>query len=518
MTQKKFKKIVQNRIKTIQKPENRTLKNILFVVFLVFFFLAAFVYFKNSGLQKQIVLSAEENQVLFDIFEDARNKNSKKNIEIFVKNFLKLKEEKCLKIEIQKDVFCDLKNESAKECLLKTEILNFNPTCVLYKSFHLKKPQNIKAIYYSAYAAASAKKIDYLIELAEKSDINAVVIDIKEADGGLSVKIPTDGFEIKPKILNIIKNPKALIEKLHQKGIYVIARVVVFKDKNLVRQYPEFAVKRSDQKTIWKDHRHKTWLDANNPKVWDYIAEISKQVYLLGFDEVNLDYVRFPSDGPMRDIYYPYSNSEIVKSPRWGRAKVMDDFYFYYTQKLRKTFPEIQLSADVFGQVALNWDDVSIGQILESAVLYFDGIYPMAYPSHYSWRFLPQYTDGPDNHPYEVIEKTIKASDKKIEDLNQKIAWSIENKKPLTIRPGVVSKIKPEDLKIIQKNKVKFWLQAFYCSWCRNSKPYGLTEILLQKKALEDSGHHNWLFWNASSRYKESHFVTQENEWESMEG
>jgi hypothetical protein len=111
----------------------------------------------------------------------------------------------------------------------------------------------------------------------------------------------------------------------------------------------------------------------------------------------------------MSNIFYPFSQQEINDDKKWGRAKIMDKFYNYFTTKLREEFPKIQISANVFGQVALNNDDVNIGQILASTLLYFDNVAPMAYPSHYHKNF-GNFADGPDNHPFEVIDKTLRTA------------------------------------------------------------------------------------------------------------
>jgi hypothetical protein len=168
----------------------------------------------------------------------------------------------------------------------------------------------------------------------------------------------------------------------------------------------------------------------------------------------------------MSDIYYPISEERIKNDPEWGRSKIMDDFYYYFTKKIKKEFPEIVISANVFGQVAINNNDVNIGQILESALLYFDAVSPMAYPSHYSKNFVP-FSDGPDKHPYEVIEKTLKKANIKINNLNIKIEKAKTENSKIEIRPGFETNLSVEEiqkLKPIKKTKIRLWLQAFTCT------------------------------------------------------
>ena len=185
----------------------------------------------------------------------------------------------------------------------------------------------------------------------------------------------------------------------------------------------------------------------------------------MGFDEINIDYVRFPTDGPMKDIYYPFSNEILEKDKMWGKAKVLDRFFNYFTSELRKEFPEIKISVDVFGQVAVNDDDVTIGQILESALLYFDAVSPMAYPSHYARSFVP-FSDGPDNHPYEVIDKTLKKASQKIDFLNGAIENARKNNSKVILRKGFGASLAPaEAFRLrITKDKIRPWYQAFTCT------------------------------------------------------
>jgi hypothetical protein len=135
-------------------------------------------------------------------------------------------------------------------------------------------------------------------------------------------------------------------------------------------------------------------------------VNLASAIYQTGFDEVNFDYIRFPSDGNMKDTWYPFSHQLVESDSKWGRAKVLDEFFNYLTTTLKKKFPDIQLSGDLFGQTALAYDDQSIGQLLDDAILYFDRIEPMTYPSHYNQKVFGLHSA--DSQPYEVLKETAK--------------------------------------------------------------------------------------------------------------
>jgi hypothetical protein len=164
----------------------------------------------------------------------------------------------------------------------------------------------------------------------------------------------------------------------------------------------------------------------------------------------------------MENIYHPFSEIEIQKSPSWGRAKVIDKFFNYLTTNLRKEFPKIQLSADLFGYTALENSDLKIGQILEDAILYFDRIAPMTYPSHYNQNFIGLNTA--DSHPYEVIRYTMKKINQKIDRINREIVLAKKEKRKIRIRENFEAALDIKKVKEIRKDKVVIWLQGFSCT------------------------------------------------------
>jgi hypothetical protein len=180
-------------------------------------------------------------------------KNKQKNLyfrkDIFLKKSESLRTSGCVSLKISEEKKCDLKKEKVLGCLKDTNFTS--PVCLTFDTPHVKKPDQVRAVYFSSYGASRKDRIDQLIKLVKETEVNSVVIDVKEINGEVYFKIPTENFgEIKPEFDVILRNPKDLIKKLHQNGIYIIARVVLFKDKNLAQKRKDLAVKKKDKKTI----------------------------------------------------------------------------------------------------------------------------------------------------------------------------------------------------------------------------------------------------------------------------
>lgn len=313
----------------------------------------------------------------------------------------------------------------------------------LNKYSSLSYPPYIKGVYLTAFTAGDPKMVDYFIKLAKNTELNAVVIDIKEVDGIIAID-------------NIIPNLKEIIDKFHKENIYTIARIVVFKDATLPKIKPELALKNKSG-GLWLDWRGKTWLDPTSKEVWDYHIEIAKKAVKIGFDEINFDYVRFPSDGDISKIVYPIWDQ---KTPK---PEIIRQFFEYLNKELKPT--GVFLSVDLFGLTLWreNNDDMNIGQILEYAAPYFDYICPMVYPSHYPEDF--EGYKNPAEYPYEIIKMNLERGKTRVDNSRAKL------------RP---------------------WLQDFDLGADYNKKM-----IELEKQAVYDTDSYGWLLWNPASRYTE---------------
>lgn len=370
----------------------------------------------------------------------------------------------------------------------------------LEKEKRRKLSEKVKSVYYTTYSATSKKKIDYLIELAKNKEINSVTIDIKNVNWYVAFDMSDYSFDkIKPVSNDLIKNPKDLVKKLHDNWIYVIARVVVFKDKSLSERRPDLAIKwTTDYKTVWSDYKWNKYLDPYSKEVWNYNANIASAAYKVWFDEINFDYVRFPTDWYISKTYYPFAREILNKDYKYWKIKVIDKFSYYITSKLRKENPGIILSADVFWLVTKN-DLLQIGQNLESFLLNFDFVWPMIYPSHYWANFL--WFKQPDNYPYEVFIDALKKSKEKIDKLNQEIKLSKIEERKIKINSYLTSDVDNTKLEEIKITKIRSWLQWFSCTRCVWATPYNRVKFRKQITALEEYGINSWWVWSSSSRY-----------------
>lgn len=320
------------------------------------------------------------------------------------------------------------------------------------------KPAKIenKAIYLTAYTAGNKARRAKLVDLIERTELNSVVIDVKDYSGLIffDTNIPLAN-EIDAEDIRI-PDLKEWLAELKQKGIYTIARITVFQDPYLAEKRPEIALK-SKSGGLWRDYKGLAWVDPTQKLIWDYNIDLAKEAIRLGFDEINFDYIRFPTDGNIRQIVY--ANLEDTTS--LGKSEVMKEFYTYLHNQLKHQ-PALT-SADLFGMVLWRDDGLNIGQRLADAAPNFDFICPMVYPSHYPSGF--ENFANPAEHPYEIVYR------------------SLVRGKEIMEQSG--SKLRP-------------WLQDFDLG-----AVYTPEMLNQQKQATADAGGYGWLMWNASNNYTE---------------
>ncbi len=312
---------------------------------------------------------------------------------------------------------------------------------------------------YSTVWTAHAKRFNDLIRLADETEINAIVIDVK--DGGVYID-------------DYLKN---LVAELHKKNIYAIARIVVFQDSYHIKNHPDWYFKKEDG-SLWQDNRGWYWMNSENRDVWDYNVDIAKKAIDTGFDEINFDYIRFPAFSKNEDVNFPPTGAIILKN------KIINDFSNYITSELKKYDPKIILSVDLFAYNMLKTDDLGIGQKFTELYDYFDYISPMIYPSHY----LPGNFgfENPAEHPYEVISGTIEKGKAQL--------WEKSAVEVGTTTPAIVNPVFEKRLK-----KLRPWLQDFNIGAVYNGEM-----IRKEKQAVYDSGlTSGWLLWNPRNVYTE---------------
>ena len=199
---------------------------------------------------------------------------------------------------------------------------------------HVPVPDSVRSIYMTSWVAGTPSIREPIVDLILETEINSIVIDIKDDTGKISFDV-YDPFldEFGAEEIRI-PDLREFIDRLHDNGIYVIGRISTFQDPYFVSQRPDLAVKRASDGGVWEDRKGLTWIDAGAKEAWDYLVAIGKESYRAGFDELNYDYIRFPTDGNMEDIYYPFSE-ETLTNNYLGRTIVMKEFFEYLSTELR---------------------------------------------------------------------------------------------------------------------------------------------------------------------------------------
>ncbi len=347
-------------------------------------------------------------------------------------------------------------SEAVKAATSTPEAITFTPS-------YVATPVPLKGIYMTSWVAGTPSLRNGLVKLMDTTEINAVVIDIKDYSGRIVFPVTNPTLKAFGSEEVRVKDLPEFIETLHKKGVYVIGRVAVFQDAYFVKQRPDLAVKNKAGTATWKDHKGISWIDAGSRPYWDYIISIAKESRKIGFDEINFDYIRFPSDGNMQDISFPQSSTT-------PKAIVLKNFFQYLHTNLADS--GLKISADLFGMVTTAQDDMGIGQVLENALPYFDYISPMVYPSHYPPTFMG--FKEPEAHPYEVVQFAMQSGIRRAEALASTTGESL----------------------VDYKNKLRPWLQDFGLR-----QDYGPAEVRAQIKATNDDGLDSWLLWSASNKY-----------------
>lgn len=326
---------------------------------------------------------------------------------------------------------------------------------------HIETPEPVKALYMTSCVAGTPSWRTELKNLIDATELNAVVIDIKDFTGRIS--FPNDF----PKAANqrgcTVSDLKDFVAELHASGIYVIGRISVFQDASYTEVFPEFSVKSKLDGSTWRDHKGLSFIDVGAKPYWEYIVNISKDSYSLGFDELNYDYVRYPSDGDMEQVDYTWSNASSTKE------EMLESFFVYLRNELKDT--GAKTSVDLFGMTTTVPHDMGIGQMLERALPYFDYVSPMVYPSHYppTWHGF----SNPAEYPYEVVKIAMLEGKRREEAFNVSIG----------LATSTVSKLRP-------------WLQDFNLG-----ATYGPDKVRAQIQAAYDSGLTSWMLWSAANKY-----------------
>lgn len=342
------------------------------------------------------------------------------------------------------------------------DYMNYNvvvPT--MYKQY-----EPIRGIYLTANTAGISSRLDNLIKIANDTEVNAFVIDVKNDEGNITYDMNVPLADEIGAEYHAIGNIQEVMDKLYDNNIYPIARIVAFKDPYLSSIVTDFAIKNKDG-SLFK-YKGFSWINPYNKDSWKYIIDVAKEAARAGFKEIQFDYIRFEATSSLNNADFG-NNTDTTES----RMEIIVDFVDYAKQELAPF--DVAVSADVFGTIISSEVDAkNIGQNYIEMAKRLDVICPMVYPSHYGRGYfgLPS-SEPPDLHPYEIIKGSMTASNE------------------------VLSKL--EGNRVI----VRPWLQAFTASYlgAGNYMRYGGKEIRSQIQAAYDTGLTEWLLWNPTNKY-----------------
>ncbi|MBO4555380.1 MAG: putative glycoside hydrolase [Elusimicrobiales bacterium] len=305
----------------------------------------------------------------------------------------------------------------------------------------------IRGVHITAWVAGSEPLRKKIISNIKGTVLNTVVIALKEMDGAVYIKGVEKAEKYKA-YTSAIANPEKMVEDFKREGLYTVGRIVLFKDDVLPVKRPDLAVK-TPEGNIWRDRKGKTWADQYSKEVWDYNIAVALRAVEAGFDEIQFDYIRYPSEGKVSLCRYSVPHN-------WDKARAnLAEFLRYARERIPE---QIRISADVFGLTTSARDDMGIGQNLPLIAQYADYVYPMMYPSHY---YPGHYgLRNPNSEPYKVINFGLRDAMARLE-LNY-------------------AKLRP-------------YLQDF--------SKYGPHEVGEQIRALRKNYLHSWVMWSPNNKY-----------------
>ncbi len=346
---------------------------------------------------------------------------------------------------------------------------------------HVPMPKEVRGVYMSAPTAASAAMRANIFSYLKRNHLNAVVIDLKDSDGRLAFKPERASLKATAPETATIKNIDAVLEEAGAQKLYRIARIFVFQDPAYVARFPGEAIQKKGG-GVWADHKGIVWVNAASQAAWAYNAEIAREAYVRGFDEVQFDYIRFPSDGDMTMIRY---TPEEEAKPK---HEVLRAFFRFMHDEL-EVKERIPVSYDLFGYVTWYLDyDLGIGQLLVDALPNGTAVSPMVYPSHYGKGTLGY--PNPAEHPYEIVADSLMKANKlytRREKECGELASGIKSATSTFLLPcdGTLAVQRP-------------WIQAFDIG-----AVYDASMIQAQIKAVRDQHGGGFLLWNARNVYRD---------------
>lgn len=333
-----------------------------------------------------------------------------------------------------------------------------------------REAEKVRGIYVSGPMAGSSGLFQDILDNLDDTEINTVVIDLKNDDGRITCNLDTPVVTEISASLPYVQDMSGLIQTLKDRGLYVIARVVAFRDPYLAEKKPEWSLHLADG-SLYRDRQGMAWVDPYCEDVWEYLVEVGTAAKELGFDEIQFDYLRFSTEGTMKNVVF---DEEVTK----GRSKtdVITEFVTYAYENLASQ--GLFVSADVFGTIIGSEIDANaVGQIYTELAKHLDYICPMIYPSHYGAGNFG--IDYPDTKPYETVLAALQKSKKVLDEAAE------------------------ADGHVSSQAIVRPWLQDFTASYLGSGKyiSYGYEEVQQQIQAVKDAGYDEWMLWSAANKY-----------------
>ena len=371
-----------------------------------------------------------------------------------------------------------------------------------------RTPVKVKGIYVSAYVAGMEDLMDEIIAQIDRTELNAVVIDVKDDHGRVTFAMDSPSAQAIGACVNYIPDMKTLAAKLKEHDIYMIARIPAFRDPYLAEARPDWCCMLADG-SVFRDRNKLAWVNPYKKEVWNYLVEIGKMAGEAGFDEIQFDYIRFCTEKGMQNVVFSEEDTQ-GKS----RQEIILEFVQYAYDQLAAE--GLFVSADVFGVVMSGGADAhAVGQDYGEMAASLDYICPMIYPSHYGDDYFG--IAHPDTQPYQTIAAALNQS-------KQTLAWAkemAERKKTAGTEEDEVNAagagnevtileeaaeenendVQEEEPDSLRQAIVRPWLQDFTASYLKHHIAYGPQQVKEQIQAVYDAGYEEWILWDAKVTY-----------------
>ena len=307
-------------------------------------------------------------------------------------------------------------------------------------------PDEIRGVHVTMALASLPGKLEEYLALP---GLNTIELDVKDEDGRVGFVPSSVPLARRIGAAGRYYKASQVARQVHAHGVYLIGRVVTFEDPVLSEQRPDLAIHTSDG-SIWRNNAGLGWTNPYDRRVWRYNVDLAAAAVKAGFDEIQFDYVRFPSDGDLSLIRYPGKRTQTM---RW----TIPAFVQYAGKRLHPLGGRV--SVDVFGLSATR--DLGIGQLPRRVSRYVDAVYPMVYPSHYN---PGEYNlSDPEAVPGQTVTRSLLDFQTALEG---------------------------------RKARLTPWLQDFSLG-----RTYSLGDVQAQVQAARSLHVHGFLLWNAEGLY-----------------